>query len=265
MRAISIICALGFASAPVWGQPAGGTSAADADNALAEGRKLYDLRDWDGAIAKFKEAYRLRPDAPSLFNIAQSYRLKGDCREALGFYKTYKRNFATASNADKADKFIAEMEECAKTQPVTPPPPTDTPPPPVDKPVDTRMEQPPETPPVPPASDRSWMKWTGIGAGVAGVVALGLGTKFALDGKSAASDLRDACAVSCTSAQALALEDKGEAANSKATIFFIAGGVLTAGGIVLFVLSRAGGGDEVPAVSFSPTPGGATAAYGWSF
>jgi hypothetical protein len=95
-------------------QPAPSSDAAE--TAYKEGRRHYDLREWDQAIAKFKEAYELRSDAASLFNIAQAYRLKGDCVEALGFYKTYKRNFPSAQNLDKVDKFIAELEPCAKQQ-----------------------------------------------------------------------------------------------------------------------------------------------------
>jgi len=84
--------------------------------AYQEGRRLYDLREWDRAITKFKEAYELRHDAASLFNIAQAYRLKGDCVEALGFYKTYSRNFPTAQNLEKVHKFITDLEPCASQQ-----------------------------------------------------------------------------------------------------------------------------------------------------
>ena len=121
-------------SSLVHAQPAS-ASEAQADAALSEGRRLYDLQEWDQAIAKFKEAYRLRADAPALFNIAQAYRLKGDCAQAASFYKTFKRNFPKEKNIAKVDRFIDEMEECAKTQPAAPtgttttPPPADTSPP----------------------------------------------------------------------------------------------------------------------------------------
>jgi tetratricopeptide (TPR) repeat protein len=264
-----LVCALVVASAPVAAQPT--TPNPEADAALAEGRKLYDLQEWDKAIMRFKEAYRLRPDAPALFNIAQSYRLKGDCKEAATFYKTYKRNYPTASNIDKVDKFIVETEECAKTQPVKPVttepiPPTTTTTTPVTPPVTPPEDEEPETPAPEPGSNKAWMKWTAIGAGVVGLISIGLGTKFALDGSSKSDELRDKCATSCTSEEALAIESDGNSANTKAKIFFAVGGVATAAGVVLFVLSRqGGGGDEEPAVSIKPTRGGATAAYAWRF
>lgn len=108
-----------------------------AEAAYQEGKKLYDVQDWDGAIAKFREAYRIRGDQPSLFNIAQAFRLKGDCTGAITAYKTYKRNFPTADNIPKVDKFIADLEANCKagTPPTgtgtgtTPPTGTGTPPP----------------------------------------------------------------------------------------------------------------------------------------
>src|SRR5258707_14327190 len=90
--------------------------AAPGDDEYREGRRHYDLREWDQAIASFKEAYRLRSDAASLFNIAQSYRLKGDCASALGFYKTFKRNFSDEKNIATVDQLITEVGPCAQQQ-----------------------------------------------------------------------------------------------------------------------------------------------------
>ncbi len=271
-------------------QPAPDPAAA----AYQEGRRLYDIREWDQAIVKFKEAYRLQPEARSLFNIAQSYRLKGDCVEALGFYKTFKRNYPT-EQTDKVDKFIIEMDACAKAvrpadpiKPVVTPdavkpdpvkpadtvkpdpiPPVVTPKPDPIKPELVSVSPPPAAgpldgrPPTRPAA-RSWMKWTGIATMGVGVIAMGLGAKFALDGRKLGDDLREACAISCTSAQALAIEDNGQAANSRAVIGVAVGGVAIAGGIVLFVLSRSAG-ETPPSVSITPTRGGASASYSLTF
>jgi len=84
------------------------------DAALAEGRRLYEIREWDQAIAKFKAAYAIREDPRALFNIAQAYRLKGDCVAALGVYKTFKRKFPDNENNERVEKFIAAMEACAQ-------------------------------------------------------------------------------------------------------------------------------------------------------
>ncbi|MBA3458232.1 MAG: hypothetical protein H0T42_34440 [Deltaproteobacteria bacterium] len=258
---VALVLAAGIAHA----QP--GAPNVPADAAMTEGRRLYDVREWDKAIAKFKEAYTLRPDAASLFNLAQAYRLKGDCANAAGFYKTYRRNFPTEKNIDKVDKFIVEMDACAKTQPVVVEPvkPDETPvvqPPPDPTPIVT---QPP--PPPPPASDRSAMKWTGIVMAGVGAASIGLGVKFGLDGSAAKDDLASVCATSCTSAQALAIEDEGRSANKKAYIFTAIGGALVVGGVVVFVLSQMGGesSSEAPPVAISPVSGGVTATYSFAF
>ena len=266
MRAtlVALVLATGLAHA----QP--NPNAAAADAALTEGRRLYDVREWDKAIAKFKEAYTLRPDAPSLFNLAQSYRLKSDCANAAGFYKTYRRNFPTEKNIAKVDQFIVEMEECAKTQAASPPPVTDPVTVPVVQPpgADPVVVTPPEQlppPSTPTARDRSWIKWTGIAMAGVGAVGIGLGVKFGLDGRSAKDDLAEVCATSCTSAQALAIEDDGKAANTKAYIFTSVGGALLVGGVVMFVVSRMGGSETEAPVAIVPTSGGATATYSFEF
>lgn len=261
MRAslFALVLATGIAHAQPAPNPA-------ADAALTEGRRLYDVREWDKAIAKFKEAYTLRPDAAALFNLAQSYRLKGDCANAAGFYKTYRRNFPAEKNIDKVDKFIVEMDACAKTQPavVEPqlPPPTDTPPVVQPPPTEPVVDEPDVDEPPPVRSERSGMKWTGIVMAGVGAASIGLGVKFGLDGSAAKDDLAKACATSCTSAQALAIEDDGRSANTKAYVFTAIGGALVVGGVVMFVVSRMGGsGESESPVAFSPTAGGALATY----
>ncbi len=241
----------------------------------ASAKKHYELAEYDAAIADFKEAFRIS-DAPGyLFNIAQAYRLEGNCREALTFYKTFLRRVPDSPQAAKVREHVSEMETCAAKQPepeppttlAPTPPPTTTPPPAPPPPTaapaahpDSEEEE-PERPS--PRSDRRWMQWAGIGAIGAGAIGLGLGVKFALDGRASNNDLKTTCAMSCTSAQALAIVHDGDAANRNAVIASVAGGVMLAGGVVLVVLSRMG--HETPSVAIVPTPGGAAASYGFTF
>lgn len=233
-----------------------------ADAALQEGRRLYNVQDWDAAIAKFKEAYKLRPDAASLFNIAQSYRLKGDCAAAAIQYRTYRRNYPEEKNIDKVDAFIVEMDDCAAKARITPPPVDPPPPDPMKPPV--VVTRPPPDPPPPAPTGSPGLRWGGIAAIGVGAVGLGLGVKFALDGRAAEDDLAKVCALACTSEQALGIERDGNAANQKAWVFTAAGGALAIGGVVMVVLSRAHA-SEAPRVSITPSRGGATATYELSF
>jgi len=258
-----------------------GTATAEGDAAALEasGNKHFQLAEYDAAIADFKEAFRISNEPGYLYNIAQAYRLKNDCRSAATFYKNYLRAKPDAGNAAKVKERIAEMEKCAATQPPPPPEPTNptTTNPTTTNPTTPTTTQPtqPETPPAPRPEQpperpsggggRGWMTYTGIGGMAIGAIGLGLGVKFMLDGKSANSDLKDKCMISCTSAEALAIEDDGKAANRRAVMFSVAGGVFLVGGVVLFVLSRGGGGESEPAPAVSLTRHGATVSYGWSF
>lgn len=227
----------------------------------ASGNKHFQLAEYDAAITDFKEAFRISDSPGYLYNIAQAYRLKGDCREAATFYKNYLRRVPDAPNNGKVRDRVKEMEDCAAKQPAPPPTTTTT----------TTTTQPDQPPPQPEQRDNpnAWMKYAGYGALAVGAIGLGLGVKFMLDGQAANDKLEDTCMSSCTSEEALKIQNDGRAANTNAAIFSVAGGVFVAGGVVLVVLgmrsaasSEAGG---EPAASVSFTRGGAVASYRWTF
>jgi tetratricopeptide (TPR) repeat protein len=262
-----------------------------ADAALAEGRRLYDLQEWDKAIAKFKEAYSLREDAAALFNIAQSYRLKGDCAQAASFYKTFKRKFPDEKNIDKVEKFIVDMDTCAKhakpdpsttggTGTTTDPKTTDP------KTTDPKTTDPKTTSPIDPnnpgVGSTGGTGSTGPtgpigpidhpsgGGGLriasymtmgAGGAALVVGAVFGMKARGAAND-----------AEALgegdewnpSIQERGQRNQKIATISLVAGGVLAAGGVAMFLLSRETSG-EGSQVSITPTADGAQLVWGGSF
>lgn len=260
MRGI-VIAVLAVAVRTATAQPKAPPNPA-ADAALEEGRKLYNVQDWDAAIAKFKEAYTLRPDSASLFNIAQSYRLKGDCAAAAIQYRTYRRSYPNEKNIDKVEKFIVEMDDCAaKTQATTKPPPVE----PTVEPEGKNPKLPPtQPPPPPPAAPKASpvLRWGGLTAIGVGVIGLGLGGKYAVDGNDFEDDFAKVCAVSCTSAHALQIERDGNAANRKAWVFTAAGGVALIGGVVMVLLSRHAA--ESSPVALVPTSDGATLVFGGS-
>jgi len=255
---------------------------ATADAAYQEARRLYDLREWDAAIAKFKEAYRIRPDAPSLFNIAQSNRLKGDCTEALNFYKTYKRNFPKEKNIDKVDKFIADMEACAKAGPVKTEPvktePVTTEPvktePVTTEPVTTEpvKTEPVKTEPVvitpkpdpgPPVhSDPGKPKRVvGLVAGGLGVASLGASVFFGLRARSASKDAESAMMGAEWNP---AIETRGETAARNGKIALGVGVALVGTGVVLYILGR-NSSSEAAQVGVIPSRDGATLVWGNEF
>jgi tetratricopeptide (TPR) repeat protein len=116
-------------------------------------------------------------------------------------------------------------------------------------------------------SSRAWMLWTGVGGVVLGATVGGaLAIKFTLDSRDAAAELDRVCAVSCTSEQALGLEQRQKTANRNALISGIAGGVVVASGVTFIVLSRLGGTSRAAApIAIAPAPGGAYATYAFEF
>jgi len=254
----SLVLLLGLVIArPVAAQPADAGEAA-----YQEGRKAYDLREWDKAIEKFKEAYRIRADAPSLFNIAQSYRLKGDCVEAIGFYKTYKRNFASAPNLAAVDKFIAELEPCAKERVSKPPdqPQQQTTEPAV-KPAVTQPQPQQVHEPMPLHEDTGKGKrMTGLIVGGVGIGLVGTGFVFGMLAKGKATDVTNGGDPQNPPEFDKSLEDSGKRFDLLAKISWGVGGAAVVGGVVLFVMGRSA--SDEPHVSVAPTHGGTI--VGWS-
>lgn len=231
----------------------------DADAAYREGRRHYDLHEWDAAIAKFKEAYRLRPDAPSLFNIAQANRLKGDCAEALGFYRTYRRNFSREKNVAKVDRFILDMEACVTAKPVEPTVPT----------VPVRIDPaiPPTStmrpPPPPPTIDRGRGKrLAGLVIGGVGVASLGASAFFGLRARAASNDARNAMTGDTWDP---AIETRGENAARSSKITLGAGVALVGTGVVLYLIGRRHRAEPDYSVALVPDHEGATLVWASPF
>jgi tetratricopeptide (TPR) repeat protein len=228
-----VLCTLRL---PAASEPSG------ADAAYEEGRRLYDLREWDEAIKKFKEAYRLRPDAKSLFNIAQAFRLKGDCVEAINFYRTYKRNFPREKNLDKVDKFIVELEPCAKKadEPKPQPKPIPTQPTPGPAPIQPGATDPlpapvlqPEPQPQPqperPGDLGRSQRLAGVAVAIGGGALFAGGIYFGLQAKSFADDVS-----SGEGTWDATPEEDGKSADTKAKALLGIGAAAVIVGVIVF-------------------------------
>lgn len=151
----------------------------------------------------------------------------------------------------EAQKGQSVAVQFAPTEPVAPPvvpvvaPVVPTPPPVV-------TPEPPTT-----ASRSSWtpLRWTGLAAGAAGVVGIGVGSAFGVTAFSKWSDAKAQCGTSCApSSQASSTKSTGETDGNISTVAFIAGGVLVATGVVLFLLAPSKRSTASAAVT--PAPGG---------
>jgi len=110
-----------------------------------EGIKRYNVADYAAAIASFRQAYLLSDAPEMLYNIAQSYRLSGpgNCRSALQFYRNFLRVEPKTAKRASVEAAIADMERCAKDEPLSAQAPE------ANKPVDEPPQPKPEPKPAP--------------------------------------------------------------------------------------------------------------------
>lgn len=216
-----------------------------------EGKTHYDLGEYPQAIARFKEGYRISQSPVFLFNIAQSYRLMGECAEAARFYRNYLR---TGAEADPApiEARLAEMDACVRD---AAPPTAPAAPQAVTQPV-ARVE------------DRGGgLRVAGlVGAGV-GVLLVGAGLYTARRAGAERDDVAADCQPEspCDWPAASARLDDADASVTRATIFTVTGGVLVAGGLVVWLVGRARRETPVmPTVDVTRRPGGAVICLGWA-
>jgi tetratricopeptide (TPR) repeat protein len=293
---IAVMCVGGRA----WAQDVDEATKAKVQALDAEGAQHFNLAEYDEAIVAYKEAYRLDPEPLFLYDIAQAYRQKPDCTKARTFYKSYLRNAPDATNRDKVDKRIAEMEECIRasgasidtsadttdagaqitagtdaTKPdttnpdVTKPDVTkpDVTKPDVTKP-DTHVEHhsgPHRPPPVvvtQPAKRGGGLKEiAGIASAGLGAVLVATGVYFSYHAHQIANDVTELCAVTWVGSQIADLDREGRNAQTTAVVLDVAGGLAVIAGAGLYLWASAEGKESPVAVV--PSRGGATVVGTW--
>ena len=117
--------------------------------------------------------------------------------------------------------------------------------------------QPPASEPAPAATSPFPLRTVGLVTGAVGLVAIGIGSYFGLQAisKNSDSNTKGCTGDVCTGAGTTARKDAVSAGNTS-TVLFVVGGLLTAGGIILFI---AGGSsstaDTKPAAALAPAVG----------
>ncbi|MBV8760248.1 MAG: tetratricopeptide repeat protein [Deltaproteobacteria bacterium] len=97
------------------------------------GEKLFALGKFDEALDEYQKAFDAKPIPDFLFNIGQCYRNLGDYQQAIFSFKKYLKLEPDASDKEKVEKLIDELEEkqergegqrlVGKTEKEPPPPP----------------------------------------------------------------------------------------------------------------------------------------------
>ena len=236
VSAALLICASTVSAAP---------KGAEAKSAFDKGVAAYTKGDFAGASDQLGKSYALEPDVETLFAWAQTERKLEHCDKASTLYaKLLDADLPAANKAvvrekfDECQKILAEQP---KPEPVVTPPP---PPPPTVTPT-------PLPPPPPGEEGRAWWKDPVGGALVGvGLVGVGLGTVFLVQGRAADKDK----ATAANYGEFQRLEDRAQSRGKLGTGALIGGGVLVTAGIVWYATH--GGSKRGTQVSGWATPDG---------
>jgi tetratricopeptide (TPR) repeat protein len=122
------------------------------------GEKLFALGKFDKALDEYQQAFDAKPLPDFLYNIGQCYRNLGDLDQAIFSFKKYLKLEPDASDRDKVEKLIQDLEDKrdrGEGKKLVDTPPPQQPPP----------QQPPTRPAAPPPHTpiyKTWWFWTGV-------------------------------------------------------------------------------------------------------
>ena len=237
----------------------GHASTAIADPASEEARRhfqagtaAFNLGEFKAAADEYKAAYKLRPDPVFLYNIGQAYRMANDYEQALFFYRSYLHNTPSAPNRKEVEERIRVLEEqrakieqppnspqtpsgeTSVPSPATTTTTTATPPAPTPTPTPAAAPSPSPATTSERAAGSPKLRLAGIVTASVGVAALAAGIGLFVVGRQAADSQNRAGTFDPTA------ESHAQAFQPAGVALLVSGGVLTAGGVTLFVLGRRG-------------------------
>jgi len=232
-----------------------------AQKAYRDGQLLYNAGDYRGAADRFKVAYASDPDPVYLYNLAQADRFAKLCSESADAYRRFLAAAPTAPNRDKVQRYVDEMDACAKDQgqatPAAPATPVESNP---TVPVTASPRRTNDLDTLPAASPRRIEDHRGTiyTLGGAGVLAAAVGIYFTHD-LIDASNAQSQCETShaCDGKDYVELDNRGSRDNWAVPISFgiAAAAIGTATWVYLHDRSAA-----EHSVAVAPTRGGAVVA-----
>jgi tetratricopeptide (TPR) repeat protein len=212
-----IVLALGMTPVSSYGGEPSSDPAADTAEQLGDDAyRAFEEGKLREAIALYERAFDAAPSARFLLNIAEIYERLHDAERAAAYYRRY----VEAPDAE------TELAARARERLDAPPPPA------ADMPKTEPTTQ--ATPPAAPSPLRTWgfvLGGTGLGVVVLGAV-LGLVAKSKNDEAG-----RSCVGQKCSDPRALSLTDQAAGLATAADVAFVTGGLLTAGGLTLVLLS----------------------------
>lgn len=238
-----VASSLGTAS-PVLAQPRGGAASQQvASDLVNQAIAKSESGDHLAAIDLYLQAYALIPNHTLLSNVGSEYQKADKPVEALRYFCMYLDKDPTGTNASYATaKAKALQIELGNTE-VDADDVCRTPAPKRDKREGAGGGA--VTAPVAPASKPGrTLKLVGIGIGGAGLVVAGVGVVFGFKAKSISDEITNHPANEPWDSDIEKREKDGQTYEDRQIQLMVAGGVLAATGVVLFVVGATRGGEQ---------------------
>lgn len=196
-----------------------------------ESETAYNEGRFDEAAALLRRAYSLHADPTLLFNLARALEGDGDLDGAIESYEQYLRDAPDAPDRGAVEARLVTLRDQRDRLNEA----EDG-----DEGGTESAERDPALTATPPSSGATVEPLPWIVAGV-GVVAVGVGAVFGVVSQDKASAARD----EPIQVNASNLHDEATTFATLANVFFVAGGILAAGGVAWGVISlTSGSGDE---------------------
>jgi tetratricopeptide (TPR) repeat protein len=227
----------------------------------------HERGEYDAAIALYERAYQTSASGVILFNIANIYDKKLKNKEqALEYYRRYLRSGDSEPElvrraSERIDVVRAELAAAAEPE-VAPAPPPPAPQPSAPQAL-VAIEGQPET-----VRSRSW-RAAAVVTGAAGLVGLGLGGVYGYLAKSRNDDAAELCmGNACPDQRGVDLTDDARQAATISTAAVIAGSLLVAGGVAMYLYAprqerRSGKVSLRLGPQVGPSSGGVTLSGAW--
>ncbi|HEX2688352.1 MAG TPA: hypothetical protein VHN14_17095 [Kofleriaceae bacterium] len=223
--------------------------------------------DHGAAIEIYLQAFAIVPNSLLLSNIGAEYQQSDEPEEALRYFCMYLNKDPTGTNAPYAssqarllqsqlgNKHVDDDDVCAPPKPGPRKPPKQPPEPPPSSP-----SIPEQTPP--PPSGNTTLKYVGVGTGIAGLVAAGVGLYAGIQAKAISDELTNHDKTQSWPDNIRQIQQRGQDYENLQIGALITGGVLVTTGAILYIVSRP---DESPkrssdkaALTVAPTRHGVT-------
>lgn len=262
---VSVLACLATASSAL-AQPA--TTNAKNRQAGALVSKAFDKSEageHEAAIALFTDAYKILPNPVLLSHIGTELMKSGKLRDALQWFCQYLETDPNGPNAQYASSTARRLqiqlgnksgEACAKPRPEPP-----LPPPPAAEPVTVPVSSVVLPPTTVEPSDRgsSTLRYAGLAVGGVGILALGIGGWQGIEAQRITNQINERDGENEPwQADIRDLQARGQDYENRQIVLLISGGLLVAGGAVMYLLGRPSAEQprDKPVVGVTPTTNG---------